>query len=113
GLEGSKLENKTERKVDAESQLFRLLLSTLFTGVTIPKLKDETTKFIKGICRHFALLTIARCRQLPDPVKDLNPDLFLDALVDTFCHETLEGDTTPAEMGLVEFINVMSTVCGS
>lgn len=109
-IEGKNYLAKTQGKINAETMLFRKLLATMFIAIGDQKLKDRALPFVNGLCRHFALLMIAQCKHVPDPMRELNPDIFFDALVDVFSHEKSDTDKIAAEQTLEEFIRVMNTI---
>jgi hypothetical protein len=111
------LAGKNQRKMEAESNLFKkifknfMLLVTTF-GNNLQKnsknqnlnkeedekkikeektFKDEVFEFVEGLCVHFALFSISKCKQPPEPLRNIHPDIFLDALVEVlsnkYCHK--------------------------
>lgn len=103
-------------QVLAENELFRKLIATLLFSVTDPVLKSTATDFAKSICRHFALATISRYNNnvsnlVFDPVKDLDSDLFFDAIIDVYNMEMGDSKFSAAESALEEFIDCIFVIC--
>lgn len=109
-IEGKNYLKKTQGKINAETMLFRKLLATMFIAIGDQKLKERALPFVNGLCRHFALLMINQCKHIPDPMRELNSDIFFDSLVDVFSHEKSDTDKIAAEHCLEEFIKVMSEI---
>lgn len=98
---------KTRTQLLAERNVLRTLLATVIAGAGNPALRPSAPEFSSGICRHFALLfaagasspkTGAALRGQPQVtappgspagarprsagLQELDPHIFLDALVD-------------------------------
>jgi hypothetical protein len=102
---------KTIRRTKNESDIFKKLLTNLFISTGNPKIKDKAEKFLNNICRHFALLFISKSKQVLHPLKDINPDVFLDAIVEVFSFENADYENINVEKYLLNFINTMKIMC--
>jgi transformation/transcription domain-associated protein len=102
---------KTQKKVDAESEVFKSLLSTMLFLVNDTQLQTQAQAFVTTVCRHFALVTLlTNSGYTPDYVRELNPDLFLDAIVDVFCMEN-NDERNAGEFAMEHFIEVIDIAC--
>ncbi|XP_042425801.1 transformation/transcription domain-associated protein-like [Zingiber officinale] len=105
---------KTKTQLMAEKSIFKMLLTTIVAASADPELQDETNEFLSNICRHFALLfhvessssnlfvmpgqhvgsmisssnsMNSRSRVNNSNLKELDPLIFLDALVEVLASE--------------------------
>lgn len=106
---------KTKTQLMAEKSVFKILLMTIIASGAEPELLDPKDDFITGVCRHFAIIfhveststqTSANSSSLggpllaptstappklrhntPSNLKELDPLIFLDALVDVLADE--------------------------
>lgn len=89
---------KTKTQLLAERQVLRQLITTIVAASGDKDLQPEATDYRNGVCRHFALLFAAGASTPPNSMaaradgaqrssrtsslKELDPHLFLDALVE-------------------------------
>ncbi|XP_074572437.1 uncharacterized protein LOC141828947 isoform X1 [Curcuma longa] len=105
---------KTKTQLMAEKSIFKTLLTTIVAASADPELQDEKNEFLSNICRHFALLfhvessssnlsvmpgqhvgsmisssssMNSRSRVSNSNLKELDPLIFLDALVEVLASE--------------------------
>ncbi|KAG6485829.1 hypothetical protein ZIOFF_054394 [Zingiber officinale] len=105
---------KTKTQLMAEKSIFKMLLMTIVAASADPELQDEKNEFLSNICRHFALLfhvessssnlfvmpgqhvgsmisssnnMNSRSRVNNSNLKELDPLIFLDALVEVLASE--------------------------
>ncbi|KAE8707127.1 hypothetical protein F3Y22_tig00110387pilonHSYRG00919 [Hibiscus syriacus] len=101
---------KTKTQLLAEKSVFKILLMTVIAASAEPDLSDPKDDFVVDICRHFALIfhidqssvnastaggpmlssngnTSSRSKCSSSNLKELDPLIFLDALVDVLADE--------------------------
>jgi hypothetical protein len=54
---------------------------------------------------------MSKCKETPHPLKDINPDIFLDSIVEVFSYESSEYENINVEKLLIDFISTMKTMC--
>ncbi len=54
---------------------------------------------------------MSKCKETPHPLKDINPDTFLDSIVEVFSYESTEYENIPVEKLLIDFITTMKIMC--
>ncbi|OWM88959.1 hypothetical protein CDL15_Pgr020913 [Punica granatum] len=100
---------KTKTQLMAEKSVFKILLMTIIAASAEPDLHDPKDDFLSSICRHFAMIfyidhlssnpaagapsisstasVSTRSRSSGSNLKELDPLIFLDALVDVLADE--------------------------
>lgn len=105
---------KTKTQLMAEKSVFKTLLTTTIAASADPELQDTKDEFLVNVCRHFALLFHVECsssnlsgtagqhvgsmissssgmtsrsRSSTSNLKELDPLIFLDALVEVLASE--------------------------
>ncbi|KAG9129909.1 hypothetical protein Leryth_007000 [Lithospermum erythrorhizon] len=107
---------KTKTQLMAEKSVFKILLQTIISSCAEPDLLDSQDEYVLNICRHFAMLFHLECPSAPASIsatslggpsvppsynattsrsrssassnlKELDPLIFLDALVDVLGDE--------------------------
>ncbi|KAK8653078.1 hypothetical protein V6N13_127093 [Hibiscus sabdariffa] len=101
---------KTKTQLLAEKSVFKILLMTVIAASAEPDLSDPKDDFVVNICRHFAMIfhidqssmnastsggpmlssngnTSSRSKSSSSNLKELDPLIFLDALVDVLADE--------------------------
>ncbi|KAM7251269.1 hypothetical protein ACFE04_023152 [Oxalis oulophora] len=79
---------KTKTQLMAEKSVFKLLLTTIIALGADPELSDPQDDFILNVCRHFAIIFhIGYTSSKNNNLKELDPLIFLDALVDVLSDE--------------------------
>ncbi|KAJ4844568.1 hypothetical protein Tsubulata_023584 [Turnera subulata] len=108
---------KTKTQLMAEKSVFKILLMTIIAASTEEELKDPNDDFVVNVCRHFAMLFYvdytsnspsgptasavgpvlssnasgsSRSKSTCTNLKELDPLIFLDALVDVLADENRE-----------------------
>ncbi|CAH9116378.1 unnamed protein product [Cuscuta epithymum] len=112
---------KTKTQLLAEKSVFKILLTTIIAASADPDLYDPKDEYVVGVCRHFAILfhiesfaaygsvsaaplsmsvlsstpsTIAKFRYgLSSNLKELDPLIFLDALLEVLADENRQHTT--------------------
>ncbi|CAH9105798.1 unnamed protein product [Cuscuta europaea] len=111
---------KTKTQLLAEKSVFKILLTTIIAASAEPDLHDPKDEYVVCVCRHFAILfhiesfaahssvsaaplsmsvlsstpsTIAKFRYGPSNLKELDPLIFLDALVEVLADENRQHTT--------------------
>ncbi|KAK9813301.1 hypothetical protein WJX72_012102 [[Myrmecia] bisecta] len=96
---------KTKTQLLAERQVLKTLIAVTIGAAADPAVAEMASPFARGICRHFALLFAAGASAPPptmpisrsspqskggraDSLKELDPHIFLDALVEAICDES-------------------------
>ncbi|KAJ9172678.1 hypothetical protein P3X46_015891 [Hevea brasiliensis] len=104
---------KTKTQLLAEKSVFKILLMTIIAASAEPELHDSKDDFVVNICRHFAMIfhidytsanpsiptaavggpllssnaSASRSKNSTSNLKELDPLIFLDALVDVLADE--------------------------
>lgn len=104
---------KTKTQLLAEKSVFKILLMTIIAASAEPELHDSKDDFVVNICRHFAMVfhidytsanpsiptatiggpmlssnaSASRSKNSTSNLKELDPLIFLDALVDVLADE--------------------------
>lgn len=99
---------KTKTQLMAEKSVFKILLMTIIASGAEPELLDPKDDFIISVCRHFAIIFHVESTSMqtslgglapsstappklrhntPSSLKELDPLIFLDALVDVLADE--------------------------
>lgn len=112
---------KTKTQLLAERQVLRQLITAVVAASSDKDLQPQGMDYAVGICRHFALLFAAgasapmpsvsggadaSCTARMSSLKELDPYLFLDALVEARVNHTGRSDYVVEPLGLL-----MSFIC--